>query len=46
MAFLVVLRAPIFVFLFNKGFVALQKDYFWSATKPLLNCKTTTVVMQ
>lgn len=46
MAFFSGFKGAIFVFFFNKGFVALQKDYFWSATKPQLHCKRTTVAMQ
>ena len=46
MAFFSGWATSIFVFFFIQGFVALQNDYFWSATKPLLHCKTTTVAMQ
>ena len=34
------------IYLVILGFFALQRDYFWSAKKPFLDCKTTTIAMQ
>lgn len=33
------------VFFIKKGFLAIQMEYFWSAKKPFLDCKTTTIAM-
>lgn len=34
------------VFFVQKGFLAIQMEYFWKARKPFLHCKTTTIAMQ
>ena len=33
------------IYLVILGFFALQRNYFWSAKKPFLDCKTTTIAM-
>ena len=44
--FLMVFPWLFITFLIIQGFFAFQKDYIWSARKPFLHCKTTTVVLQ
>lgn len=43
--FLYVTEVADAIYLVILGFFALQKDYFWSAKKPFLDCKTTTIAM-
>ena len=43
--FLYVTEVADAIYLVIPGFFALQRDYFWSAKKPFLDCKTTTIAM-
>lgn len=43
--FLYVTEVADAIYLVILGFFALQRDYFWSAKKPFLDCKTTTIAM-
>ena len=44
--FLCVTEVADAVFFVQKGFLAIQMEYFWKARKPFLHCKTTTIAMQ
>lgn len=44
--FLYVTEVADAIYLVILGFFALQRDYFLSAKKPFLHCKTTTIAMQ